>query len=256
VIFVEGIAEQLLIPCFADYVDLPIETHHIAVVAVAGVTFKHFLPIFGAGTYVEGRQFALRRPVACIIDPDPTRKEKEEAGNRKNCWPYQLHRDSTRYDYFPESAALTSLRQQSQHAPNIRICSGKKTLEYDIAEHNYTVAMLITAACTYEAALHELSINPTELPSPLQKKLEQESAALASEIAAISDPDEERRARFATYYLLCTEDEKGEHAFDLVSQLRENLAKPVEQRMVFQTPKHIEEAIHWACSESIGKPFS
>jgi hypothetical protein len=194
--------------------------------------------------------------VACIIDPDPTRKAKEEAANRKNCWPYQLHCDSTRYDYFPESATLTRLRQQSQPAPNIRIYRGKKTLEYDIAEYNYAVALLITAACTHEEALRQLSNNPIVLPSSLQKKLEQDSATLASEINAISDLEEQRRARFATCYLLCTEDAKGEHAFNLMSQLRENFARPIEQRMAFQTPTHIEEAIHWACSESIRKPSS
>jgi len=194
--------------------------------------------------------------VACIIDPDPARREKEEAAKRKNCWPYQLHRNSSRFDYFPESAVLINLREQSKHAPNIRICAGKKTLEYDLAVHNHTVAMLITTACTYEEALRELTVNPTELPSSLQKKLQQDSDALVFDIDAISDPDEQRQARFATCYLLCTEDEKGEHAFDLMSQLRENLAKPVEERLVFQTPKHIEQAIQWACSESVRKPTS
>jgi len=189
--------------------------------------------------------------VACIIDPDPARREKEEAAKRKNCWPYQLHRNSSRYDYFPESAVLINLREQSKHAPNIRICAGKKTLEYDLAVHNHTVAMLITTACTYEEALRELTVNPTELPSSLQKKLQQDSDALVFDIDAISDPDEQRQARFATCYLLCTEDEKGELAVDLMSHLRENLAKPVEERLVFQTPKHIEQAIQWACSESV-----
>src|SRR5690606_11827857 len=49
VIFVEGIAEQLLAPCLSQCIGLPVETHHVAVIAVGGVTFKHFLPLFGAG---------------------------------------------------------------------------------------------------------------------------------------------------------------------------------------------------------------
>jgi putative ATP-dependent endonuclease of OLD family len=34
VIFVEGIAEQLLVPCLSQYIGRPIETHHVAVIAV------------------------------------------------------------------------------------------------------------------------------------------------------------------------------------------------------------------------------
>ncbi|MDA7980978.1 MAG: AAA family ATPase, partial [Pirellulales bacterium] len=46
-VFVEGIAEQLTVPALADSLDRSFDEHHVAVVRVDGVTFKHFLPLLG-----------------------------------------------------------------------------------------------------------------------------------------------------------------------------------------------------------------
>ena len=42
VIFVEGIAEQLLLHIFADYLNKPLEKNHVAVINVGGRYFNHF----------------------------------------------------------------------------------------------------------------------------------------------------------------------------------------------------------------------
>ncbi len=46
VLFVEGIAEQLLLSIFANYMGKSLENHHVAVINVAGRYFAHFLYLF------------------------------------------------------------------------------------------------------------------------------------------------------------------------------------------------------------------
>ena len=100
------------------------DEHHVAVVRVDGLTFKHFLPLFGAGVAAENTSFAFDRRVACIIDADPARREKNvPKAKRKSCLPFQLGRDMQRYEYFPLSGAITNLqtlttgRRQHRHLP-------------------------------------------------------------------------------------------------------------------------------------------
>jgi len=67
VILVEGIAEQLLLPVLAEHLGSSLEEHHVAVIPVGGLTFKHFLPLFGGGPSLQQTTRALNRPLACLI---------------------------------------------------------------------------------------------------------------------------------------------------------------------------------------------
>lgn len=49
VLFGEGLAEQILLPVLAEQVDRSFDKNHVAMVRVDGVTFKHFIKLFGAG---------------------------------------------------------------------------------------------------------------------------------------------------------------------------------------------------------------
>jgi len=95
VIFVEGIAELLLVPVFADYKGKSLEDKYVTVIASGGLTFKHFLPLFGAVTKADLQQYSLKRKVACIIDRDPARKEKIQNAKFKTCWPFLLGIDTS-----------------------------------------------------------------------------------------------------------------------------------------------------------------
>ena len=245
VILVEGIAEQLLIPCLSQCIDHPIENHHVAVIAVGGVTFKHFLPLFGAGEDEPLRRYALRRAVACMVDADPTRKAKIKNARRRKCWPYVLYRDCTNYDYFPLSGVVTNLQTMRDRSPgNIKICVGSKTLEYDLALANAQLSLLITPSCEHVEALCTLAENPTTLPEPLESLLTGDES---DTIDALEDHPDVATHRFATCYLLCAEGAKGEHALFLERQLRENASKQEADRKTFVCPDYIKEAIHWAC---------
>ncbi|WP_454059224.1 ATP-dependent nuclease [Elizabethkingia ursingii] len=48
VLFVEGLAEQLLMSVLANYQDSSIEDHHISIINIGGRYFKHFLYVFNA----------------------------------------------------------------------------------------------------------------------------------------------------------------------------------------------------------------
>lgn len=245
IIFVEGIAEQLLVPCLSQCIGRPIETHHVAVIAVGGVTFKHFLPLFGAGEDESLRRYAMRHRVACMVDADPARKEKIRGTRRQKCWPYTLDRDCSIYDYFPKSGVVTSLQTMRDRSPgNIKICVGTKTLEYDLALANAQLSLLVTPSCEHEADLRTLTEIPATVPEPLQTILASDEPDTLDALAACSDV---ATHRFATCYLLCAEGAKGEHALMLERQLRENASKPEADRKPFVCPEYIKDAIHWTC---------
>jgi len=245
VIFVEGIAEQLLVPCLSQCIGRPIETHHVTVIAVGGVTFKHFLPLFGAGEDEPLRRHALRRRVACMVDADPARKAKNKDSRRKKCWPYATRGDSTKFDYFPVSGVVTNLNTMRDRSPrNIKICVGSKTLEYDLALVNAQLPLLITSSCEHEVDLHALAENPATVPAPLQSLLAEDEPDTLDALAALPDA---AMHRFATCYLLCIENAKGEHALVLERQLRDNASKPEADSEPFVCPDYIKDAIHWTC---------
>ena len=76
-IFVEGISEQLLLPCFAAYLDKEDQllNEHVCIVNVDSRTFKHFLKIFEY--HPDEKTIAINKKVVCITDADPVKKEKE-----------------------------------------------------------------------------------------------------------------------------------------------------------------------------------
>ena len=60
-LLVEGIAERLVVPAFAMRNGHSFDEHHVAVVRVDGMTFKHFLPLFGADIAPELSEHSLHR---------------------------------------------------------------------------------------------------------------------------------------------------------------------------------------------------
>ena len=71
IIFVEGLAEQLLLNIFAEYLGKSLEKNHVAVINVGGRYFEHFLHLFDSNN-----KGAIDRKVSCITDLDPVRKCK------------------------------------------------------------------------------------------------------------------------------------------------------------------------------------
>lgn len=152
-IFVEGLAEQLLIPEFAEILDYDLVDKHISVINIGGRYFKHFLKLFDTSK----NKNAIKKRVACITDLDPVRKLKEGKNNNwKACLPMLLNCDTEKYDYKDASNNILSEEYKSN---NIKIFTQKKgescTLEYDIILNNPNLKM-ITESVKNKTELQEM----------------------------------------------------------------------------------------------------
>ena len=248
VLLVEGMAEQLLLPAFAEYLGISLATHHVATIAVGGVTFGHFLPLFGGTESTEARNCSIPRPVACVVDADPSRRLRSSPPNRyRKCWPYQLDLDTETYEYKPESDTVTRLREDCiKYAGNLEIFSGKKTLEYDLAIANRGCSMLAERPCIHEEALKACLNDPT-MAKPVNCDLEEE--ALQSLKGLGAGLGEQEEARFATCYLCHAEATKGANAFALNRALRANLEGKPEDKQAFDIPEYLKDAVRWVCNK-------
>jgi len=227
IIFGEGLAELMLFPILAEYEYENFEQSHVSIVRVDGVTFKHFIKIFGAGIKEENKKFALKRRVSCIVDTDPSRKKiKVEEGKKRtwrSCYPYELYLEPDKYKYKEVSGVVTNLLDACKDSTNVRIFynnTGKgKTLEYDLAYANSTSTLIFD---------DKVEIIEIEDINNLD----------------IEEVDKEKIKK-AVSYLNHVEDGKGEASFVLAEKLKENLK--CDKREIFNLPEHIKYAIDWVC---------
>ena len=145
-IFVEGLAEQLLIPEFADMINKNLIDSHVSVINLNGRYFNHFLKLFDSNK----SDFAMNKKVACITDLDPVRKEvkihDDDVYSWKKCHPIFLNHDTTRYEY---KAYSNPMLESSQNlSDNIEFFSQpmfySSTLEYQLMIDNVKCKELIT----------------------------------------------------------------------------------------------------------------
>jgi putative ATP-dependent endonuclease of OLD family len=242
IVFVEGIAEQILLPCLAEYVGHSFEVSHVSVVSVNGTAFKHFLRLFGSPPGLVAKHTMPTR-VACVFDLDPAHRESSVRGARwKSCWPFELNADP-KHDY-RQLQILTDLPTGS----NIRLFydeTGKgKTFEYDLAFVNHTCELLITSACE-DADLLEALMAECAKGSWFGKIEGEDERVYAALDACNWDLKDKLKARFAANYLLAIEKSKGENALILERQLRQNLRSGKQQGFI--VPDHIRRAIEWVC---------
>jgi putative ATP-dependent endonuclease of the OLD family len=244
-LLVEGIAEQMLVPAFASRDGRSFDEHHVAVVRVDGVTFKHFLPLFGAGVATNLLEHALHRRVACLVDADPGRKERGVDNARwKSCFPFQLNGDSSSFDYRATSDVQQALIALIAGSSTIEVFSGEKTLEYDLALASGGNQLLVTDAVTHGDALKELCAAPNTLPKKLEKQFEADELA---SLDAIQNTEDRKKHRFAATYLRCTENAKGEHSFALEKIIR----TPPENSSPLQCPPYVAKAIKWVTEATV-----
>ncbi|MEK5233465.1 AAA family ATPase [Lysinibacillus sp. FSL K6-0232] len=221
VLLVEGMAELILLPLLAEREGTDLEKHHVSLVRADALTFKHFIKLFGAGIKQENTKFALKKRVACLVDPDPTKIEKKRDDDKqkhrrwKKCWPYELNSDLDSYEYKDISGALQNLLAQKKHSSNVDVFYKKskgKTFEYDLAWDNYKSDWLFDESIEI--------VKDNEL------------------IEMISCEEEKEKAKMATSFLLYANDQKGELAFILASKLEEKSNE-------INVPLHIKQAFRW-----------
>lgn len=248
VLFVEGIAEQLLLSIFANYLEKSLEENHVAIINVGGRYFNHFLYLFD-----NLNPHAIPKRVICLTDRDPESKEKPD-GKFKKCYPFEYNQDTTNFEY--QTNPNADLYPLTTH-PNITfysqsIISGK-TFEYDILINNPTLELLLTESISNSAEIRDLMTLYNTVGKTAQDLLNRlskgkENQRIKDSITAntsFSDEDK-KKAIIASRYLNSVG--KGENALELCYALQENLEKKgTADYKEFNVPPYIKSAIEELC---------
>ncbi len=255
-IFVEGLAEQLLLPCFAEYLGLENELidKHTSIISVDSRTFKHFLKMFAYRT--NNNPYAINKKVVCITDADPTIKK-----NNKWVATFPFILDNTENSK-PLSTHVTELKKNFEKPfENIFIFhpeSGQgKTLEYEIGKENPTSELLITDSFpsqnsahtpeNYKDIISKYGNTIEEIIQEYQSKLGIDNLNENEILDGISNCDwteeDQKKALLASIYYTIVSNSKGEQAFYLEQNLRENNQKEDEDKKGFNIPYYIKDAL-------------
>lgn len=237
VCFVEGKAEELLVPVFAEYMDKSLEDGHVAVISTGGRYFTHFLKLFDTIRDTS----AISKKVVCLTDRDPVWREGDN-GSFECCYPFE--KDKEGYEYLEHSDDL--INAYKNH-PNIKIYSQEankgKTLEYDLMLHNSTSEILLVNGLPNKDEIRE--IQATSFPACLEKlrKSKENHRIKESLNNSLWSDDDKKKALLTARYLNSVG--KGENALELSIALRENLTKQWSERKDFIIPQYIKEALAW-----------
>lgn len=265
VIFVEGLAEQVLLPTLARYCGKNLEDYHTAIIPVGGRFFDHFLYMFDTT-----QPHTVPKTVACIKDRDPERKKKT-GRSYNSCYPFEMGVDTAGYDY--QDHLSSKIAAYSAH-PNIRFFGQDhdkgKTFEYELSLENVASPILITDSIANKDELLELlKLYKEGKPiADMIAELRLSDANINLETAITASPwieEDKKKAIVASRYLASVG--KGENALELANQLEANLLLPVPVvaapggaagnpaaappqgivRETFNVPTYIKDSIAWIC---------
>lgn len=231
-IFVEGIAEELLLSTFAKYMGFDLAKEHVLVVNMGGRYFDHFLKMFDTTNY-----WGINKKVACITDIDP-------CCNETACYPYEYGVDGTKnYTHHADNELA-----RFAHHPNIHYFRQDdrlgKTLEYDIMRENPNCEMLILSGMKNEAELRRIMSKQTLADKLAELRNSEENTRIANSLNDSNWTESEKcNALIASRYLNSIG--KGGNALALSLVLEENLKKEGVERKAFEVPQYIKEALTW-----------
>lgn len=242
-IFVEGIAEELLLPVFAKYMKKNLTDEHVLIVNMGGRYFNHFLKLFDTNN-----PYTVNKKIVCLTDIDPCRKEKVPKASYESCYPYEYNIDTANYEY--KHHAELEMAQYETH-PNIRFYSQNsiygKTLEYDMMRENPNCELLLTDSVSNTSEIKEMMAeqNLNAMIAKLRKC--DANTRIKTSIEASDWPEEEKRkAVLASRYLNSVS--KGSNALELNVALMNNLEKDEADRKEFHVPQYIVDALTWLLS--------
>lgn len=237
VCFVEGKAEELLVPVMAKYLGKSFEDNHVALISTGGRYFKHFLKLFD----IVKNANAISKRVVCITDRDPVWR-KTDSESFECCYPFE--HNVTDYKYDDNASRL--IKEYENHS-NIRIFSQDeekgKTLEYELMLCNSDSAILLIDGLANQKEI--VRIQNKDYPdclTELRSSSENDRIKNALEKCSWSNEDK-KKALLASRYLNSVG--KGENALGLSISLLENLSKEDGKRIPFVVPTYIEDALTW-----------
>lgn len=243
VIFVEGIAEQLLMSIFAECEGKDLEDAHVAVINIGGRYFDHFLKLFDSK-----KDNTINKKVVCITDADPQRKEKD-GGTYHKCYPFELNSEPDKYEYMNVSNPLLDSFGEDKKHPNIRCFSqdpGKgKTFEYELILSNPSSELLINESLAnkdeirYLMAAYKDGKSVDEMLAVLSDKGD-ENLRIREGIEGngLWGDDDKKKHIVAARYLNSVA--KGINALETYQKLK-------EQKDEFTVPDYIKKAVGWIC---------
>lgn len=245
IIFVEGMAESLLLSVLAEYAGYHLQKNQVAIVNVGGRYFGYFLSLFDQ----TKSDYAIPVKVACITDQDPVRKQKDKTNSEfERCYPYEYRKETDKYDY--QQSGQPKVEEYQKH-PNIRYFSQDemkgKTFEYDLMFENSNSDLLLTENLRNKKLIDRImkSESYNDAVSRLGDSRKHKKIKNGLETSDWNDC-EKKRALLSSIYLHSVE--KGENALELLLVLADNLAVDKDKRKDFNTPKYIKEAIKWVLS--------
>lgn len=248
ILFVEGIAEQLLMSIFANYIDKSLEENHIAVINVGGRYFEHFLHLFDSS-----KEDTISKKIVCITDRDPERKDKTKSSFKK-CYPFEYNQDLITFDYRTNPSA--DLYVKGTHE-NITFFSPElnkgKTLEYELLMSNPSLKLLLTDSISNRAELESLMTKYEEDDSTVEDLLNllrdsDENTRIKKSINLSEglSVEEKKKNIIASRYLNSVG--KGENALELSYVLSKNVEKKGTADFIeFNVPQYIKNAIVELC---------
>jgi len=244
VIFVEGIAEQLLLPCLSEYEKKSLVDKHVAIINVGGRYFEHFLKLFDYDDSDQYKKNAINKKIACIIDADPTKNEGERW---IRCYPFEIKKNN---DEFRSVSSIANSLKKGKSA-NIQIFCDEsgmgKTLEFDLSFFNPNCILLITDCMSqkHQDTIRDLMDKYPESDFEELSNIENVDENIVKLISESewSDDKDRKKGLIAAHYLRSVATLKGEHALQLDYNLRLNLES--EDPIQFEVPQAMKSAIDW-----------
>jgi predicted ATP-dependent endonuclease of OLD family len=240
-IFVEGIAEKLLMPTLAKYVDgLRLEDEHIEVISVDSRYFDHFLKLFETSN-----ENALEKKVACIVDRDPSRK-KDGNSRFEKCYPYEYEINGDDYDYENYAESCLGTYDETDHIKYFSSLEKYgKTFEYDLAFSNPTFDSLLTESMSNQDEIKKMmeDFEDVQEINGFNVRESDENNRILESLQSSDlewDIESKKKALIASRYLNSVS--KGENALELATKLEQDLSSDSPQ---FNIPKHFKDAIEW-----------
>jgi len=265
IIFVEGIAEQLLLSDFAKDLGLDLTDKHISVINVNGRYFEHFLKLFDR----KRSDYAIPKKIVCITDLDPVMKKRkadvdddEENSSWQACFPFLVNFNNENFEYKNTSNSLTNEYQSREKDDLIRVYTQKEgsTFEYELLLENTKCFKVLTESVANKDEIQKMmnvfkdnmsKDDLIKLANMLRKgnfknQIEEYIKALPIE------PMKAARHIIAARYLKSIK--KGEVAQELSNVISENIERKnsaiKEERDLafeFNVPTYMKEAIVWIC---------
>ena len=156
-LFIEGISECQLVDTFSKLIDKSLTDHQIEIVDADGTAFYQFLMLFNSSD--DKKRLPIRAAFVTDEDQFTESKDKEyNLGSLVNDEYAKLNSLRNGINNGQVNGRVNNMKAMTNGQANIKICSGQKTLEYQICKANVYVSI----ETTKDTWLYELirQVNP------------------------------------------------------------------------------------------------